>query len=1161
MKVIRSVSSLILSVLLVVSSFHVSVSAEEPAEDPFSEQERTPAEMEEEPSSQTEPESVSEESERIQEETETESPETDPQAEIPEEEPSDDESMENSPEEMPSLESCEPDEDPERDRESEIEVSQSDRTGRKEILNHGMEEVIEELQEGTDYEAGELVLYTSDRDYAEKTAEIYGGELSLFHDGIAVITVSKDAKELALQSLKEDTLPLVELNYLSAIDLPSGEPSEEGAGVLGTVIPKERLWADWVYDVFPSPDPYLLNPDRAEYQWFHEMIGTYSGWNATMGSDAVTVGVIDYSIYADHEDLAGRVMSEDIGCGYYLGSGHGTMVAGLIAAAADNGKGGAGIAPKVNLLSINIFKNTATAKASDIYTAIIRAVDKGVDVINFSVGSNRYSWTEEMAVSYAWSHGVPLVAACGNNGTNNQMFPAASDKVIAVAAVDRNGAAAKFSNYGPWITVAAPGTEIYSTSATWYSQQSDYAVKNGTSFAAPQVTGALALYISKCGHLSPSQAISLLQKSAVPAASDQLGAGILSIEKMFSASTSPVSIHVFNANDEEVSDLRTPLQEGSYLTIESESPGDQDLILYTLDGTAPAIREGEVIRGTVYEPGSRISIDSFLKNARVTITARSISSLGAAGKSASLSVYTPVPAPAEKKIRTVALNEKSAELSLGGGQKEVTLETSILRNTDGTDVDLDSIAHQWVSSAPSIAGVDEAGTVTALKKGSAVITLKLLDGSRKTASCRITVHQYAEEIVISGQNSMSPGSRAQYRKTVLPSSADRKAVTWTIREEIEGIHVSVTGIVTVRKTVAPGTVFTLQAAAKDGSEVIGTKVIEVTPKASSLVIHSDDPRAVYDKKGVLASAVVFTSDLKDSGHPEPDNELQLTSEITGNTIPPLWTSSNPKAAIVDQSGKVTGIGKGTAVITCKAMDGSGKKAKVTVSVRVPVSGIRFAFGNYTNVAVGKKLKLSSHIGFGSAYGTPTVRKATYEITKVLCTGGYGTRDITGPVLQDQSIRITGDTLSVRKSLLNHADPEEETISVTVKAVCQDGTGFETEDILRVTPVLQGFLFDPPQGGYYECSPDSTSNAVLFSQYSLRYQLTSSRPGIVGGVIDYDSEFQTTFSYRKNGRTVTVDGYGYLVRIYTYPEKTGTAVLTVKALDGSNQTARLRVKVE
>ena len=90
---------------------------------------------------------------------------------------------------------------------------------------------------------------------------------------------------------------------------------------------------------------------------------------------------------------------------------------------------------------------------------------------------------------------------------------------------------------------------------------------------------------------------------------------------------------------------------------------------------------------------------------------------------------------------------------------------------------------------------------------------------------------------------------------------------------------------------------------------------------------------------------------------------------------------------------------------------------------------------------------------------------------------------------------------------------------------------------------------------------SSSSFFVFSRYSLRYQLTSSRPGIVGGVIDYDSAFQTTFSYRKNGRTVTVDGYGYLVRIYTYPEKTGTAVLTVKALDGSNQTARLRVKVE
>ena len=1051
----------------------------------------------------------------------------------------------------------------------DFELRPEDRRAKQAVLSHGMAEALETMEEGTDYAAHQVILYCDDLDYVLSCAEIYHGTLESHELGVGVIVLDDEVslKDAVLASWTREDLPFIEPNYLVELDEPLPLSEEEdltdGSSVLGYSLPKANTWADTVYDLFDRPDPYLKDPSATTYQWFHESIGSYAAWSAGMGSDEILVGVVDYSVNENHDELAGKVISEDIGCGYYLGTGHGTSVAGVIASTANNGKGGAGIAPNVRILSINIFKNTTTATSSNISKAILKAVECEVDIINFSVGSRKYSRVEEEAVNRAYYSGIPFVAAAGNDGSNIQVFPSADENAIAVAASDRNGMRAAFSDYGPWITVSAPGVQMRLPTSSSKESVSRYTTTSGTSFAAPVVTGALALYMSKMGKINGDEAVALLRRSTMSAGSDGMGYGILSLEKMFLADQAEARIHVFDKDGNEISSFARPLPEGSYITLESVHSGDQDLLAYTTDGSDVKISGGELTHGEIYTIGDRIEVDSFPKNSKITIKALAVSSLGAAGKKASLTIATPV-LPVVYKIKTVTLDHKSAALYLpddGEGRDTVVLGTASLINTAGEEVSLDSVPHAWTSSNSAIAEVDESGTVTAKGAGSATIKLSILDGSRKTASCTVKVIQYAESISITGQDAVAPGSSASYKASVLPSSTSTRGVVWSLREPAEGITLSSSGVLKVSSSVPGETSVTITALAKDGSGTFGEKTIEIVPKASAIKIVTDDPRAEYNNKGVLKSITIFSSDLLDSAHKTRDEHTaEFSAEITGNRIPPVWKSSNPKVAEVDQSGVVTAVGKGKTTITCTASDGSRKKASFTVNVTVPVSYMRLSFGNHTSLAIGKSMDLKKYVSYGTAYGTPSKKSVTWSIEKVICLGS-AERDITEEVLAGQIITLNKDTLKVKKTLENLVDFEEDlSVYLTLKAVTADGTEFSDSIDILLTGELEALLFEPTEGPYYECLVDTGYTTYLYSQFPIKYDISSSNPLVAGAYIDYTSEKRAEFEYTKNGKVYVITGYQYRVRIYSAYDTTGIATITVKALDGGNKKAVLKVRV-
>ena len=211
--------------------------------------------------------------------------------------------------------------------------------------------------------------------------------------------------------------------------------------------------------------------------------------------------------------------------------GHGTHVAGTIAAAMNNPTGAppeeegvVGVAPNALIFAYKVCGADGSCSDFAIQQAIAAAVVDGAKVINMSLGGPEFSQSTYDAVQDAWSAGLVIVAGAGNDGTTTFFYPAAFDNVISVGAFDEDHRRASFSNYGNWVDISAPGNVIMSTyrmSACGTSNVPGdtgcYTWSSGTSMATPHVSGAAALVWSRSDVTSNSQVVSILLNSADPA--------------------------------------------------------------------------------------------------------------------------------------------------------------------------------------------------------------------------------------------------------------------------------------------------------------------------------------------------------------------------------------------------------------------------------------------------------------------------------------------------------------------------------------------------------------------------------------------------------------------------------------------------------------------
>jgi thermitase len=237
-----------------------------------------------------------------------------------------------------------------------------------------------------------------------------------------------------------------------------------------------------------------INDTHFDKQWALTKIQAPDAWQITAGSQDVLIAVLDTGIDMQHEDLADKVVASM----NFTSSpttadlcGHGTHIAGTIAANANNSLGIAGVVPNCRLINVKVVNDDGICDSSKVAKGIVWAANNGAKVINLSLTFNEPDKALEDAVNYAWGKGVIIVAAAGNDGGSAPSYPACYENCLAVTATNSDDLLIQLAQYGDWVDVATPGANIYST-----LPGNGYGYKSGTSMATAFASGVAGLLFS-----------------------------------------------------------------------------------------------------------------------------------------------------------------------------------------------------------------------------------------------------------------------------------------------------------------------------------------------------------------------------------------------------------------------------------------------------------------------------------------------------------------------------------------------------------------------------------------------------------------------------------------------------------------------------------------
>jgi len=259
------------------------------------------------------------------------------------------------------------------------------------------------------------------------------------------------------------------------------------------IVPNDPLWRD---------------------SWALAKTNAARAWSVTTGTSQTVVAVLDTGVDSSHPDLQGAFVD-----GYDTVNedtdpsddhGHGTMVAGVIAARANNGIGVAGTCWRCSLMPVKVIAANGSGTAADVAEGIQWASDHGADVINLSFTMSSGNDAVAAAIAHARTRGAVVVAAAGNTGSSEATFPAAYPGVISVTGTDPSDARYGWSSYGSWVRLAAPGCNVTTAPSAGYG---DFC---GTSSATAFVSGLAGLVRSYAPNLSPDAVAEALSAHAAP---------------------------------------------------------------------------------------------------------------------------------------------------------------------------------------------------------------------------------------------------------------------------------------------------------------------------------------------------------------------------------------------------------------------------------------------------------------------------------------------------------------------------------------------------------------------------------------------------------------------------------------------------------------------
>lgn len=540
---------------------------------------------------------------------------------------------------------------------------------------------INEADEGVLYAKGQVMVAANSMEEAEMIAEAYNAEIKGFENGVLLLELQEGntvASAVKAAASTRNRLPAVWPNYYryphveeaasvngsDTIKIEEIEYEVEDSAVTAYAEEDTPTLEAYANAIVSYNDPDLLS-DSEQYQWQHVAVGSPYAWAEGYTGGGVKVAILDTGVMGTHSELTLAGEADATGASVVTGSGtasdkggHGTHVAGIIGAKADNSAGGAGIAPDATLYAVNVLSGGENAGTDwAIVQGIKQAIQWDVDIINMSLGGPGYNELCQKTVTDAYNKGIAIFVSAGNDGASCINYPAHYDHIICVAATDQDNSRADFSTYGSWVDLSAPGVAIWST---YYD--GGYTIMDGTSMACPVAAGEAAVILSGDKSLKEMDkngnkvdALEKIMKSnAVKASGSGMGAGVTSLTKVFKLTTASVKPQAPEIKIEPDDESKAQQVKVTIVALQSGMS-----IYYTDNGKNPVYKNG------VPDANTKLYTQPFVikDKTKGTIKAIVINESGAASAVKSIK-YTLMPSVSEITISGVQQVAKGKSIQL-----------------------------------------------------------------------------------------------------------------------------------------------------------------------------------------------------------------------------------------------------------------------------------------------------------------------------------------------------------------------------------------------------------------------------------------------------------------------------------------------------------------